>query len=311
MYTSFEDLEENPLADYEYDVIEIHQAGSGNSGTEIPEDAWAKVTKTSDLTSGYYLIVCGSKSVAFDGSLSADKIDSNGNGRSVTIKSNYIPYTSGIEKYAFWYDAANGSIRAQAGYYINWTSKNDNGLATSNSAASLTVTISGGNADIKTSSNNYLRYNSSSDQKRFRFFKSSSYTRQEAVQLYKMPDVSLVPSFSVSTSVIAVGPKATEASFRIEASDEVEWTATSSDSTAFTLSKTAGTGSADIKIGFAANSSTEPRSAAITVATTNEAVETATWTIKITQGPASEGDINDGTPGYDDHLVARRKLKRI
>lgn len=226
---SWEDLFDNPDADYEWDVIEIRQAagapGPDDSGTEIPEDAWAKVTRSADLTSGYYLIVCESESVAFDASLSSDSIDSSNNGQSVSVKGNYIPHADGLEKYAFWYDSADGSIRAQDGYYINWTSSSKNGLSTSDSAASLTVTISGGNADIKTSSNSYLRYNSDSGQQRFRFFKSSSYTNQEAVQLYKMPEVSMVPAFSVSTTVLTAGPKATEAGFRIEASDEVEWTA--------------------------------------------------------------------------------------
>ncbi|MBQ7194666.1 MAG: BACON domain-containing protein, partial [Bacteroidales bacterium] len=119
-----------------------------------------------------------------------------------------------------------------------------------------------------------------------------------------------VPSFSVSTTVLTAGPKATEAGFRIEASDEVEWTASSSSSD-FTLSKTAGAGPADIKISFEANPSTESRSARVTVSTANESVETASWTVTITQGPASEGDIDDGTPGYDDHLIARRKFKRV
>ena len=123
-------------------------------------------------------------------------------------------------------------------------------------------------------------------------------------------DVVSVPEFSVSTTVLTAGPKATNAAFRIEASDDVEWTASSS-SADFTLSQESGTGSAGITVSFTANPSTSPRTATITVSTTNEEVETSSWTITITQSPASAGDIDDGTPGYNDHLIPRRKLKRI
>ena len=275
-----------------------------------PQDGWMKVKSTSELVSGYYLIACESESVVFYGCLSADEIDSEGNCAEVTIKGDTIIDEEGLEECAFWYDASNGSLRAWDGYYINWTSSSKNGLATSTSPAALAVTVSGGDADIKTSTNHHLRFNAAKNQLRFRFYKNDNYTAQKAVQLYKKPEVVTVPTFSVSTTVLSVGSKATEATFSIDASAEVAWTAVSS-SADFALSAGSGTGSADIKISFTANPNTTARSATITVATENGDVETKSWTINITQGPASEGDIEDGTPGYDDHLIVRRKFKRI
>lgn len=312
---SFEDLWENEDADYEWDVIEIHQAAAENPdpgtdpGTD-PQGGWTKVNSTSELVSGYYLIACESESVVLYGCLSANEIDSEGNCAEVTIKGDTIVDEDGLEECAFWYDASNGSLRAHDGYYINWTSSSRNGLATSNSPATLTVTISGGDSDIKTSSNSHLRFNAAKNQLRFRFYNNNYYTAQKAVQLYKMPELVTVPSFSVSTTMLNVGPKATEATFSIEASAEVEWTAVSSNAD-FALSAGSGSGSADIKISFTANPNTTARSATITVATGNEEVETKSWTITVTQGPASAGDIEDGTPGYNDHLIARRNFKRL
>ena len=314
---SWEDLFDNPDADYEWDVIEIRQAAATTDPgdpvlpeTEPQAGTWTKVTSTSELTTGYYLIACENKSIVFDGSLSAETIDSFQNWETVAISGDSIAATEAIASCAFWYDASNGSLRAHDGFYINWVKSDKNGLITSDVPVALTVTVSGGDADIRTASKHHLRYNPTQGQERFRFFKDASYTNQQAVQLFKMPAAEETPTFEVSTTVLTVGPKATEAGFSVEASDEVEWTASSSSSD-FTLSKTAGAGPADIKISFEANPSAEPRSARITVSTVNESVETASWTVTITQGPASEGDIDDGTPGYDDHLIARRRYKRI
>lgn len=119
-----------------------------------------------------------------------------------------------------------------------------------------------------------------------------------------------VPFFFPSTTFLIVGPKAKDTRFSIDASDYLEWTVSSSNPD-FVLSRVSGKGSANINISFTENSLTEPRSAIVTISTMDEDVETKSWTITIIQGPASDGDIEDGTPGYNDHLISRRKFKRI
>ena len=84
----------------------------------------------------------------------------------------------------FTYNSTDKTLKSKSGYYIGQTA-NDNGLKTDTSTK-YTNTISfdeSGNANI-VSSGAYLRYNSNTDQSRFRYFKSSSYTNQKAVQLY-------------------------------------------------------------------------------------------------------------------------------
>lgn len=302
---SWEDLNENEDAEYVEEVIEIRQA-AGEAPVDDDDESWKKVTSSSDLTSGWYLIAYESGSVIFDGSRKADQIDKANNTKSVKVKNGKIEAAEGLENSAFWYDESNGSLKAAAGYYIDWTGSK-NGLSTSESPAPLSVSISGGNADIVSSNSYSLRFNSKSDQMRFRFYKSG----QEAVQMYRQPASAAKPAFGVSTTVLQPGPKATSASFSVVASPSVEWTAALSNTTDFTLSKTSGTGPADVTVSFSANTTTEPRSTVITVSTTNEAVETASFEINLTQGPASEGDIDDGTPGYNDHLIKRRIHKRL
>jgi len=59
-----------------------------------------------------------------------------------------------------------------------------------------TITFADDNADIVSSGGAYLRYNSASNQIRFRYYKSSSYTGQKAIQLYKK----VAPSQSVTVT---------------------------------------------------------------------------------------------------------------
>ncbi|MBR5743918.1 MAG: hypothetical protein IKX94_01160, partial [Muribaculaceae bacterium] len=83
-------------------------------------------------------------------------------------------------------DGENGlySIQAANGTYIG-RSSNMNGLNESDEALENIITIDDdGNAHIKGSGGAYLRYNSSSGQNRFRYYKSSTYTAQKTVQLY-------------------------------------------------------------------------------------------------------------------------------
>ncbi len=172
-----------------------------NSGTTPTGTIYQKITSTNDLTDGNYLIVYEDGSLAFDGSL--NPLDAVRNTFEVTISDNKI--TTSTPGY-FTYDATAHSLKSYSGFYIGRTG-DSNGLNTSTSEA-YTNSISfdsNGNANIVGSGGAYLRYNSNSSDIRFRYYKSSSYTNQKAIQLYKdvtptTPKVA-TPTFSPDASV--------------------------------------------------------------------------------------------------------------
>ena len=148
----------------------------------IADGKYVKVSSTADLTSGQYLIVYEEGSLAFNGSL--ETLDAVGNTIEVILNNNEIAVTETTTASEFTINTTNGTIKSASGYYIGQTS-DANGMASSiETAYTNTITITDGNADI-VSSGAYLRYNSASNQTRFRYYKSSSYTGQKAIQLYK------------------------------------------------------------------------------------------------------------------------------
>ena len=148
-------------------------------------DGFYKVTTDSELTTGEYLIVCENQNVAFDGSLTT--LDAVANKVSVSIDNGYIAYSESLAGKTFSISSSTFSIQSKSGYYIGNTS-NDNALKTSTSDIyDNAISIDNGDADI-ISANSHLRYNATDNQTRFRFFKSSSYTGQKAIQLYKLEE---------------------------------------------------------------------------------------------------------------------------
>ncbi len=150
----------------------------------VIEGGYVKVTSADELTSGTYLIVYGGGSLAFNGGL--ETLDAVGNSIAVTINNSTIPSSNEVDAATFTYDKTTGTFKSASGYYIGQT-KDENGLASSATTAySNTVTIDAdGNADIVSSGSAHLRYNAASNQLRFRYYKSASFTSQKAIQLYK------------------------------------------------------------------------------------------------------------------------------
>ena len=147
--------------------------GGGGSGD------YEKVTATSDITDGQYLIVYETGSVALDSSLAT--IDAVEDTIDVTISNNIIPSNSTTDAAAFTFTASNGAFLGTNGKYIGHTGTS-NTLNTSTTAMSNTVTIDGsGNAVIDAGSSFVLRFNAASDQMRFRYYKGT----QQTIQLYK------------------------------------------------------------------------------------------------------------------------------
>ena len=147
-------------------------------------DKYAKVTSAEDLTNGQYLIVYEDGNVAFNGGL--DELDVANNTIDVTISDDEITATNVTTAAEFTIDITAGTIKSASEFFIGQTG-DANGLASS-TTDEYTNTISideDGNAVVVSSGGAYLRYNSASNQNRFRYYKSSSYTGQKAIQLYK------------------------------------------------------------------------------------------------------------------------------
>ena len=156
---------------------------SATATAPITGDKYVKVTSTSDLTDGQYLIVYEEGSLAFNGSLTT--LDATSNTIAVTISNNEIAATNATIASEFTINTTDGTIQSASGYYIGQTS-DANGMAVSDETPyTNTISFSDGAADIISSGGAYMRYNSASNQARFRYFKSSSYTNQQAIQLYK------------------------------------------------------------------------------------------------------------------------------
>ena len=146
------------------------------------QTTYVKVTEVSQLVDGgKYLIVYEGGNVAFDGSLAT--LDAVSNTKPVTISDGTISATD--NDFYFTLDEIEGgySVKSASGYYIGDTA-NDNKIVSSQTETFLnTIEFSASAAEI-ICSRNHLRYNANDGQNRFRYYKESSYTNQQAIALY-------------------------------------------------------------------------------------------------------------------------------
>ncbi len=176
--------------------VTINATATQGSVPPVTGDKYVKVTSTTDLTSGQYLIVYEEDGLAFDGSL--EILDAVGNTISVIISNNEIAVTETTEDAEFTIDMTAGTIKSASGYYIGQTS-DANGLKTSTTDGYENAISIGDDGAIIVSSSAHLRYNSASNQTRFRYYKSTSYTGQKAIQLYKKVEATPAgPSITVN-----------------------------------------------------------------------------------------------------------------
>lgn len=172
-------------------TVTVTYQGKTTTGTITVKEAsysvFVKVTSEPADWSGDYLIVYEGANVAFNGGLST--LDAVSNTIPVTITDGEIIVSEELMSAIFTVGPSNGKyfIKSASGYYIGQTA-NDNGLKIDNSTPyDNTISLNtNGDVDIISSSSAHLRYNNASNQKRFRYFKSSSYTNQKAIQLYKL-----------------------------------------------------------------------------------------------------------------------------
>lgn len=160
----------------------------------INDGDYVKVTSGEDLTSGTYLIVYENGSLAFNGGL--ETLDAESNYINVTINNDIIAGSGVVDAATFTYDASAGTLKSASGYYIGKTA-NSNGMDV-NKSTHYTNTINideDKNAVITASGGCVLRYNSASNQNRFRYYKSG----QQPIALYKKAG-EIVPT--IATPVI-------------------------------------------------------------------------------------------------------------
>ena len=153
----------------------------------VNEQVYVKVTEAPTDWTGDYLIVYEDENKAFNGALT--NLDVANNTISVTIQDQKIQKTAATDAARFTIATTSGgySILAASGKYIGLNS-NDNGLTSSDTELTNTLSFvsSGSNVDIVGSKGAHLRFNKQSGQKRFRYYKTTSYANQEPIQLYKL-----------------------------------------------------------------------------------------------------------------------------
>lgn len=197
-----------------------------NPDADIPEaePVFKKVTSEQTDYSGTYLIVQESTSRAFDGSLSGSTSNAGllgtNNYVGVTITTDndekIIAYSENLLASTFDISKEKSSeyyaytIKSHSGYYVG-SAKNENNLVASTSTKYYSgIEYDDGESYIEASSTAVLRYNNASDQNRFRFFKSGSYTNQQAIQLYKLDgQAAPVPKPSYETGLVHTTTKTT------------------------------------------------------------------------------------------------------
>ena len=187
--------------------------------------------KVTSITAGDYLIVYEGEDggIAFNGALGT--LDAVSNTIPVVIANDKIVGTETTDAAQFTIAAIDGgySIRSASGKYIGQTS-DANGLASGESAYINVITFDEGNANI-VSGGAYLRFNSASNQNRFRYYKSSSYSGQKPVALYKR--IGSEPVIKQDAEVTIIGTIPTEP---METDDTFEFSATTtSDATEFVV----------------------------------------------------------------------------
>ncbi len=163
------------------------------------DDTWNKVTSEPADWSGEYLLIYESSATA---GVAWTGVDANNGNVAVTISSGIIS-TKPASAVSITIASMTGgySIKVNGGTndgkYINGTS-GSNALGFSNSAQLNTLSYESSSVAI-TSNTSVMRYNSASGNCRFRYFKSTTYSSQQVVQLYKK-----TPSGGSSYTITAV-----------------------------------------------------------------------------------------------------------
>lgn len=168
-------------------LLALSLGSSVNKVEEVnaAESKYVKVTSEPTDWSGKYLIVYEAGKVCFDGSLTT--LDVAKNNKSITISDDEISSTATIDTYSFEIAKSGSSytIQSDSGYYIGSTSNSNQLLSNKSTKYTNTISLNSDGSVKIAGTSSILRYNANSSDCRFRYYKSSSYTNQKAIHLYK------------------------------------------------------------------------------------------------------------------------------
>jgi len=202
--------------------------------TVVPVVEYKKVTANLDDWSGEYLLVCEKENnyYVYTG------VDQTNNGYvSGSVESGKMLKPEGAVKLnvaAMTGDNADKySIQVIGGTNNNkyiGQSSNANGINFVDEAAANEISLSDNVFAIKSAGGAYLRFNATNTEMRFRYYKSSTYTSQQPVQLYKKVVSSAVtitdPATGTGSLTLADGQTAVASGDNIEAGTQLTVTAT-------------------------------------------------------------------------------------
>lgn len=170
----------------------LYSASTGTTYTKLASGAEVKAGKylivyEVPASSGSPLRDASSSVLAFDGSRTGtgdSKLDAISN--NVTLSADNGSVTTEDEIYFTITPLTEGgfSIRSASGYYIGTTSDANSLISSTETVYTNYIEVDDEGANIMSDKGAYLRFNSSSNQDRFRYYKSSTYTAQKAIQLY-------------------------------------------------------------------------------------------------------------------------------
>ena len=194
------------------------------AGTDV---TYTKVTEAPEDWSGEYLLVYEEGNVILDGSL--ETIDAVNNTSAVTISDNSITMDDNSKSVTI--EAVEGGgyvMKSASGKYLYAPSdKNAMSASADKSTAAkypLTIEVKADGTDIALSSGPHMRFNAAADQNRFRYYKSTTYTNQKPVALYKLSEAS---------AVTVAAPMASPAAGEVEKGTQITLTTTTENATIF------------------------------------------------------------------------------
>ena len=280
---------------------------TGNNDSQVAEATYTietggaiyrKITSTDALTTGDYLIVYENGSVAFDGNRTT--LDAVGNTQAVTIIDHTITTNQPIY---FTYNATAHTLKSASGYYIGQTGTGNGLLSSQTVAYTNTITFDGsGNAVITSSGGPTLRYNSASNQTRFRYYGSG----QQAIQLYKKdsndPTLLATPT-TLTLSDIPYDGSSTSGTIHVAGTyltDNVTISVSGADFSVSptTISPADGNVDENITVTYSGSSTTEV-TATVTI-TCGNLTQTVTVTAKKATPPAASITVNPSTLTIND-----------
>ena len=153
----------------------VDSTSGGGSGDYV------KVTETPADWSGEYLIVYESGTDAYI----FNSVDASNGYASATISDNTIASNASTDAEAVTIEAMSGgyAIKSKNGYIYGTSGSNKLNFNTSSQQLN-TLSLSADGTVLITSNTSVLRFNATSGQYRFRYYKAASYSSQKAIALY-------------------------------------------------------------------------------------------------------------------------------